>query len=51
MSNLQRSSTRKRPGQAIFSVGFRPGLRRNPTTHSRDPTEIIGIRWDPTGHS
>ncbi len=29
---------------------------RNPTqrittTHSRDPTEIIWIRWDPTGHN
>ncbi len=22
-----------------------------PTTHSRDPTEIIWIRWDPTGHN
>jgi hypothetical protein len=26
------------------------GFRRNPTTHSRDPTEIIWIRWDPTGY-
>jgi hypothetical protein len=24
---------------------------RIPTTHSRDPTEIIWIRWDPTGHN
>jgi hypothetical protein len=24
---------------------------RIPTTHSRDPTEIIWIRWDPTGYN